>query len=359
MRIALVIPGTLETTSGGYLYDRRLLAHLRAAGHDVEVVSLAEGSLPRRLAENLRPPPDALRSVDLVVVDALAEPSFVRAINHLDKPVVGLFHMAMSRAGDGPIRPLMRAVERRFLAGLDAAIFNSEATRRDVVALGDSVPSLVAPPGKDRFEPSGMDVDAPADDTDAIDLLYLGNVVKRKGLDLLVDALASVDLDWSLTVVGDDGIEPRFVRQVRSRIDRYDVAPRVRWKGRLADGAVAAQLARADVLAVTSRYEPFGLVYLEGMGFGCVPVASATGGAREFITDGDSGLVVPPDPIVIARALQTLEDRHRLTALATGARCAYDRQPTWAESLDRIEAFLEAIAMEPEAIPHRLEPVDR
>ena len=82
MRIGLVIYGTLETQSGGYLYDRRLVAHLRAAGDEVEILSLPwrnyaahlGDSFSRAWAERLR----AAR-VDELLEDELNHPSLLRA----------------------------------------------------------------------------------------------------------------------------------------------------------------------------------------------------------------------------------------------------------------------------------------
>ena len=53
MRIGLLIYGSLDTLSGGYLYDRKLVEHLRQAGDAVEIVSLPWRSYPAHLADNL------------------------------------------------------------------------------------------------------------------------------------------------------------------------------------------------------------------------------------------------------------------------------------------------------------------
>ena len=85
------------------------------------------------------------------------------------------------------------------------------------------------------------------------------------------------------------------------------------------------------------------MAHLEAMGFGCVPLATTNGGPPEFISDGESGLLVPPnDPEAIAGRLEHVTDRDRLASLGVAAKEAFDRQPTWDESLERAVDFLEA-----------------
>jgi glycosyltransferase involved in cell wall biosynthesis len=103
-----------------------------------------------------------------------------------------------------------------------------------------------------------------------------------------------------------------------------------------------ALLERAHVLAVPSRYEPFGMVYLEAMEYGVVPLASTVGGADELVDDGANGCLVDPgDAEGLRAALATLrDDRETLASLATGALETADTHPDWASSMARVRAFL-------------------
>ena len=383
MRAALVVAGDLDSISGGYLYDRKLVSYLQDRGHAVEVVSLPAEPYPRQLLENARSLSGRLDEFDVVVEDGLAHPSLLRANRNLETPVVALVHMlrcqAVSRAGavggtgpvDGKESPgssfvtavenrlvtaienglvttvenrLVTAVERRFLGGVDAAIHNSEATRREARRLGAPPRDVVAPPGGDRFDPDvGVDEIRRRARDGPIEICFLGSVVERKGLDLLVEALAGTSVDWRLCVIGDVTVEPDYVRRVRRRIAALGIDKAVTFEGRLPDAAVAERLRASSVLAVPSRYEPFGIAFLEGMSFGCVPIATSRGGASEFVADGTAGMIVPPEPASIADRLERLGDRDRLATMGIAARRAYVRQPTWDESLARIERFLSAL----------------
>ncbi|TKX74037.1 glycosyltransferase, partial [Halorubrum sp. GN11_10-6_MGM] len=241
------------------------------------------------------------------------------------------------------------AVERRFLGGVDAAVYNAETTRRDAAGLGGPDRSAVAPPAGDRFEPviSASEIRERAR-SGPLEVTFLGNVVPRKGLDALVDGLARLDrsgVEWRLTVVGDRTVAPDHAEAVADAVAAAGIGDRVRFAGRLDDEAVAARLRESHALAVPSRYEPFGMVYLEAMGFGCVPLATTAGGAGEFVRDGESGVLVSPDdPRAVAAAFRDLDDRERLAEMGIAARREYEARPGWPETLDRVVDFLESEA---------------
>jgi glycosyltransferase involved in cell wall biosynthesis len=218
--------------------------------------------------------------------------------------------------------------------------------------LGAPRAGVVAPPAGDRFTPT-LSAAAIRERATAgpLAVAFLGNVVERKGLAALVAGLANIerapdrDVDWRLTVVGGTGVEPSYVARVRETAAEAGIAGRIRFTGRLADDAVAERLRAAHVLAVPSRYEPFGMAQLEAMGFGCVPLASAAGGTGEFVTDGESGFLVPPkDPDAVTDRICRLDDRERLAEMAVAARRAYEAWPTWTETLDAAVDFLSEVS---------------
>ncbi|PSQ54538.1 hexosyltransferase [Halobacteriales archaeon SW_8_68_21] len=366
MRVALVIAGDIDSKSGGFYYDRRLRDRLRERGHAVEVVSLPRGSYRERLAPNLHAGRLAARlsGFDVVVEDGLAHPSVLLANRSLDAPTVALVHMIAWRAraarattgGDSVARARselarrgVAAVERRFLRGVDAAVYNAETTRRDAAGLGGPDRSVVAPPAGDRFEPTVSESEIrERARSGPLAVTFLGNVVPRKGLDALVNGVARLDrgdVDWRLTVVGDRTVAPEYVERVERAVAAAGVDDRVRFAGRLDDEAVAARLRESHALAVPSRYEPVGMVYLEAMGFGCVPLATTAGGAGEFVRDGESGaLVSPGEPRAVARAFRDLDDRDRLAEMGVAARRDHEARPGWSETLDPVVDFLAAEA---------------
>jgi glycosyltransferase involved in cell wall biosynthesis len=136
-------------------------------------------------------------------------------------------------------------------------------------------------------------------------LLYIGRLVDKKGVDVLVEALARVD-GARLEIVG-DGPDRAALDQLAARLG---VADRVCFRGKLPKAGVLAALARAQVAVIPSRVGAGGdmegtpVVLCEVMAAGVPVVASNLGGLGECIDDGLDGLLVPPGDVdALAAAL--------------------------------------------------------
>ncbi|TKX80527.1 glycosyltransferase family 4 protein [Halorubrum sp. SD626R] len=348
MRVGLALYGSLDERSGGFRYDRKLVEGLRRAGDAVEVVELPWRSYPRGLLDNASPAlRDRLRvDVDVMLQDELAHPSLCLANRDLPYPIVSVVHH-LRASEPRRLSPLYRAVERRYLATVDGVVCNSAATRDAVAALGvDSVSTVVAPPAGDRFDPAIDDAEVGKRATERpLRVAFVGNVEPRKGLDTLVEGVALADAPVDLTVVG-RAVDEGHVADVERLVSERGLGDRVRFAGRLSDAALADVLRESHVLAVPSRYEGFGIVYLEGMSFGLPAIASRAGGATETVTDGETGaLVDPDDPGAVASALDEFAaDPDRLAEMGRAARRRYERHPDWAESTARVRRLLAEVA---------------
>lgn len=347
MHVGCVVYGDLEPRSGGYRYDHHLAEGLRARGDRVEVISLPETSYPRRFVHNLsrRFARDLDRPFDVLLQDELCHPSLVGLNRRIDAdyPIVSIVHhLRASEANSRIERRLAGAVERGYLATVDAVICNSRPTRAAVSRFTD-VPGIIAWPGGDRFDhhPTNTGIAARARD-EPFHVLFVGNLVPRKGLDSLVRGLSRVEADWQCTVVGGE-TDPAYASEVRDLVSEQGLEDRIEFTGWLDDDALAARLEAAHLLAVPSTHEGFGIVYLEGMAFGLPALATTAGGASDLVTDGETGFLVPPgDERAIARVIEDLAgDRDRLVATSLSARRRFERHPTWDETAKRIRAFLE------------------
>ncbi|HEX8137908.1 MAG TPA: glycosyltransferase family 4 protein [Pyrinomonadaceae bacterium] len=357
MRVGLVIYGSLETLTGGYLYDRALVNYLKARGDEVEVISLPWRTYGRHLTDNLS---SSLRrrlqnaEFDLLIQDELNHPSLF-LINRLLKkriayPIVTIVHLL--RASESRLSWLNRmygALEQQYLKTVDGAIFNCHTTRRAVERLlKRKLPGIVAYPGRDRLIPavSVEELTRRALGPGPLRIIFLANVVPNKGLNVLLDALNQLPLrSWHLTVAGSLTMNPAYVRTIRHQITRAGLSNHVEMIGAMPHDKVPELLARSHVLAVPSYYEAIGMAYLEAMGFGLPVIASRAGGAREIITHGEQGfLVAPGDANSIAGYLREIEqDRPRLIEMSRSASKRFSAHPTWEQSLGDIREFLQTL----------------
>jgi glycosyltransferase involved in cell wall biosynthesis len=357
MRVALVLYGNLDFISGGFLYDRMLVDYLRSQGEEVEIISLPWCSYPGGLLDNLVPGLRrrlaSIRS-DVILQDELAHPSLFWLNRRLKKPgqpplVAIIHHLRCSEARPSWQNRLYSLVERRYLAAVDAFIFNSRATQESVEKLvGRDKPSVVARPAANRFTVrlSPEDLAARAREPGLLRLLFLGNVIPRKGLHTLLEALARVPREgWRLTVVGGLEVDKAYAQQIQRQIDAAGLRGQVEFTGALEDEKLASHLAQSQVLAVPSSYEGYGIVYLEGMAFGLPALATTAGGAREIITSGRDGfLITPGDAGALAEYIRTLrEDRDLLLKMSLNAQTRFAAHPTWEDAGAAIHRFLQSL----------------
>lgn len=345
MRVGVVAPGELGRPTGGYVYDRELVRTLRGGGDEVDVITLPHRGLGANLLDNLRRSVhEQLRSLeaDVIVQDALCHPSLLIHNVRTATPVVGLIHLPVRSDPEGD--RLRAAIERVYLSGLDGIVYPSDATRRVVRSVAIPPNELVATPGGDRLgEPPPRDWIVERTRRGPLRLLTLGTVESRKGHDTVVEALTRLDgTDFELRIVGRTDAEPAFVARLRDQIADHHLPIEV--TGAVDDESVRRALEWAHLLVLPSRYESFGIAYLEALGFGVVPIGADVGAAPTVI--GDAGVLVPPDdPQVLAEELDRLDDdRRELERLALASRSRFERFPTWEESTARLRSFLSVIA---------------
>ena len=352
MRVGLVIYGSIDTLSGGYLYDRKLVETLERAGDSVEIISIPWRSYGRHLTDSLR---GSIRralegaDVDIMLQDELNHPSLFRA-NHVIRgrvPIIAIVHhLRLSEMRAGWKNRAYGVIERRYLRSVDGYVFNSETTKRVVEKqIGKEKPNVVAYPAGDRFRTSMTNAQirqrAAADGP--LRVLFLGNVIERKQLHVLMEAMRLCD-DSGVTadVVGGLDVEPDYVSKVRQQVANVGLNERVRFHGALGDDDLQRHLEQANVLAVPSSYEGFGIVYLEGMAFGLPAIATDSGAAHEIITDGQDGYVIQTGSAEeLSHRLRGLAaDRDLLARMGAQAVERFQRHPTWEQSMTSIRTFL-------------------
>lgn len=352
MRVGLVIYGTLDTVSGGYLYDRQLVDHLRRCGDTVDVLSMPWGPYGRRLAQNLVPAyrEMMLAGYDVVLQDELNHPSLAWLNGRLSPrpPVVSIVHhLRVSERRPRLANRFYAFVERRYLRSVDAFVFNSRTTEAAVRDLsGLARPSVVAYPAGDRLGAPLSEAEVAARAAAGpLRLLFAGNLIPRKGLHTLLEAVARLPGEWEVAVAGSPAADPRYARAQVARVERAGLGERVRFLGPLPDADLAALMARSHVLVVPSSYEGFGIVYIEGMAFGLPAIATTAGAAGEIITNGVDGyLIAPDDAAALAERLAALAaDRALLARLSAAALARFGRHPTWEQSAAAVRAFLQEI----------------
>ncbi len=350
MRVGLVIYNTLDTVSGGYLYDRKLVEYLQHAGDTVEIISLPWRHYAAHLSDNFSA--DLFRHlrqarVDVLLQDELNHPSLFflnrRLRPQVRYPILSIVHhLRSSEAHPAWQKFFYRWIEQQYLASVGGFVFNSQTTRQAVSAMLGCAPanSIVAYPAGDRFN-SQIDstmICNRAREPGALRLVFVGTLIPRKGLHTLLDALARLPADTGqLVIVGNPNVDTQYTRKTLARHLKN-----VQRVGTLQDDALAKVLAQSQLLVVPSTYEGYGIVYLEAMSFGLPAIATTAGAAREIIADGVNGFLVAPNDaaMLAARIEQLARDREQLAQMSLAARERFLAHPRWDTTLTQIRNHL-------------------
>lgn len=355
MRIGLVVYGSLAQRSGGYLYDRQLVAELRRRRHRVDVIALPWRNYLAHLGDNYSA---ALyervraKKLDLLLQDELNHPSlFVlndKIRRDLGVPIVSIVHhLRSSEQHPAALNALYRAVEQRYLRSVDGFIFNSHTTRRVVRGLLGTVPSklpphVVAQPAGDRLR-AGIGAAALRARCTApgpLRVLFLGSLIRRKAPHLLLEALRRLPPGGLQVQFAGAPVDAGYARALRSAAE--GLGQLVRFSGHLSDAALHHALRSSQVLALPSSYEGYGIAYLEGMGYALPAIGTRAGAAGELVTHSHNGyLIRPGDGAQLARELLRLHNNRRLLlALSQAALRKFAQHPTWRQSMGRAAEFL-------------------
>lgn len=347
-RVAFAVPGELATPTGGYAYDRRMIAELQKLGWQVDVVGLGEG-FPRPGPDVKAAAGDALAAVPEkwpIVIDGLALGVLPEAAKELRErnPLLALVHhpLALETGLSVADAEAMRKSEREALAAARGVVVTSPSTSTLLVDDYDVPPELITVvcPGTDRREAAKGSSDG------AIRLLAVGAVVPRKGFDVLIEALAGIaNLPWRLTIAGDRTRDVKAAEQLDADIKQHGLSARVEVLGAVPPDGVDALYTGADIFVLASRYEGYGMAFAEALAHG-LPIIGTTAGAIPDTVPPNAGVLVEPNDVkALTRTLRMLiENPNERQWLAAGAREAGLALPGWETQAKLFAGAIEALA---------------
>ncbi len=198
------------------------------------------------------------------------------------------------------------------------------------------------PHGVDTGEFRPQQEEHPAVSEDRPTLLFVGRLITQKRVDLAINALAETShTDVELLIAGSGRSKQRLSELAAER----GVSDRVEFLGFVKED-LPILYSSVDTLLFTSKYEGFGLVFLEALASGTPVVGTPVGGIPDIVADGETGYVVPADPEAFARKIDHLADHpETLERMSEAARASVEHR-TWDHVAAQVEDVYEQVCDE-------------
>jgi glycosyltransferase involved in cell wall biosynthesis len=167
-------------------------------------------------------------------------------------------------------------------------------------------------------------------DKQSIEVIFCGQIIHRKGLDLLLEAMYPLFERYpglSLTIIGSGEMLPAFLKAVVA----HGASERIEFEGTIPPTDIPPRLAVADVLVLPSRWDGWGVVVNEAFSVGVPVIVSDSCGAADLVENGSNGYIFRNGDVedLRARLSNLLERRHewphlRANSAATGRRISIE-----------------------------------
>lgn len=356
--LEFVVPGDLQSGTGGYVYDRTMIAGLRERGWRVGVHGL-DASFPypstEALAQAMRVfaelPDQACVLVDGLALGAMPQ---VIAAHSRRLHIVALIHMLLaSEFGIAPaVAEHLREQEQHALGLVRHVIVSSRSTERELAAWGIQPSRVtVVEPGvwKGQVGDHSRTVHGAADLVVAhkidlpLELLCVATLQPGKAHELLIDALAPLaHLPWRLSCVGSLSRSPATAQRLAGQLNRLGLIDRVALIGEVPHEALRALYRAADLFVLPTLRETYCLAVAEALAHG-LPIISSRTGAIPDLVGTEAGLLIEPgDRDGLRAALErALTDPALRGAMRAAAFEAHSRLNSWPEACERMARALE------------------
>lgn len=345
---AFAIPGDLHAATGGYRYDREVLALLPEFGVNVYHLALP-GSFPTPTDDDLaltRQLLGQLHPETPILFDGLAYSALPPdLLADLRSPVVALVHhpLAYETGLLAEQKAHFMTSERVALSHAQAVVVSSPLTARVLTE------DFQVPPGKLTIAEPGTEPALRATGAGSpFTMLAVGSIIPRKGYLGLIDALAALsNPDWHLIIAGSPEHDPAEANRLREAVLASGKRGQITIAGKVSNRELTELYARADLFVMPSLYEGYGMVLAEALARGLAIVCTTGGAAADTAPDAAAIKVPPGDAAALGAALDAvMRDKGQRMSLSEAAWRAGQSLPRWPTTARKIADVLKSTQKE-------------
>jgi glycosyltransferase involved in cell wall biosynthesis len=343
-----VIPGKISTLTGGYEYDRQLMAALQGMGTRVHHIELSDRfpdpdieAMSHAAALMAAIPDGAVVLADGLAwgtMDTIAQSEYERLT------IIALCHHPLAfESGLTTAQQVALFRSEKTALELSAAVVVTSQATADLLVKAYGIPAAkvtVALPGTQKQQFAACQGNPPI-------LLTVATLTQRKAHDVLIDALSRItNLPWAARFVGGDKFDSAWAAHLRKITDALGLNERISFTGSVAD--LTPEYMNADLFVLPSRFEGYGMVFAEALAFG-LPIIAARAGAVPDVVPASAGVLVnADDATALALALhQVLSDKQRHHQLRLGAQIAAKALPAWQDTAEILHTLLMKLLTRP------------
>jgi glycosyltransferase involved in cell wall biosynthesis len=342
--VIFAIPGELDTPTGGYRYDKRVIAELPAFGWRAQHLQLS-GEFPSPSERALEDTAKIFAAIDsnaLVMIDGLALGAIpISTLKALKARMIALCHhpLAFETGLTTDRIDYLHRTEREALSRAVATIATSRSTAgllvREFNVARDTL--TVAEPGTEISSRA-------KGDAKPMRILSVGAITRRKGHDTLAKALSKIrDLDWEWRIAGSTDRDTIAMETLTREIADGKIAERTKLLGPLDDAGLEQEYSAASLFVLPSHFEGYGMAFTEALARGLPVVAGAGGALVETVPKAAGVFVSPGNAGELALTLRKLlTDPVQIQKRADAAWNYAASLPRWSDTAKAIAGALDA-----------------
>jgi glycosyltransferase involved in cell wall biosynthesis len=344
--LTLLVPGDLETATGGYRYDRRIAGGLQALGWQVRVCSLHTSfPLPDSAAlAHADAQLSAISDRQCVLIDGLALGAMPEVVlRHARRlHLIGLVHhpLALETGLTTEQARQLQESERHALQAMRHIVVTSAETAAALQLYEvDAARITVIEPGTDASDTARHRTGRRHD---TLSLLCVATLTPRKGHAALISALIRLPhRDWQLHCVGSTTRHADTTTALQATIAEAGLTQHIILHGEVDQATLQNHYQHADLLVQASHHEGYGMALAEALAQGLPALSTATGAAPRLLAGGAGLLVATADSAALQAALQRLWQEPLLLA-QLGATAWRERAnlPSWQQAIHRWDQVL-------------------